>query len=160
MTTFLLFLHVAAAVLLIGPVTVAVSAFPKAAQNAQSGSEEAVGRASFLHSMSTKYGLISLLVPLLGGGLLAFDWETHKSNYWMHTAIVLSVLAWVFLFAMVIPQQRKMMGTIGALPAADADPSDVTNNFEKSKAKATAGAGIFNLLWMLTLILMFLPTPV
>ena len=84
MTTFLLFLHVAAAVLLIGPVTVAVSAFPKAAQNAQSGSEEAVGRASFLHSMSTKYGLISLLVPLLGGGLLAFDWETHKSNYWMH----------------------------------------------------------------------------
>ena len=53
MTTFLLFLHVAAAVLLIGPVTVAVSAFPKAAQKAESGSEEAVGRASFLHSLST-----------------------------------------------------------------------------------------------------------
>ena len=72
---------------------------------------------------------------------------------------MLSVIAWAILLAMVIPQQRKMMGTIGALPAADADPSDVTNNFEKSKAKATAGAGIFNLLWMLTLILMFLPTP-
>ncbi len=159
MTTFLLFLHVAAAVLLIGPVTVAVSAFPKAAQNAQSGSEEAVGRASFLHSMSTKYGLISLLVPLLGGGLLAFDWETHKSNYWMHTAIVLSVLAWVFLFAMVIQQQRKMMGSLGALHPADADPRDIATNFDSARVKAAAGGGIFCLLWFVTLILMFLPAP-
>ncbi|MDK8626516.1 hypothetical protein SAMN05444817_11820 [Corynebacterium appendicis CIP 107643] len=159
MTTFLLFLHVAAAVLLIGPVTVAVSAFPKAAQNAQSGSEEAVGRASFLHSMSTKYGLISLLVPLLGGGLLAFDWETHKSNYWMHTAIVLSVLAWVFLFAMVIPQQRKMMGSLGALHPADADPRDIATDFDSARVKAAAGGGIFCLLWFVTLILMFLPAP-
>ncbi|MBP3948979.1 DUF2269 domain-containing protein [Corynebacterium sp. Marseille-P3884] len=159
MTTFLLFLHVTAAVLLIGPVTVAVSAFPKAAQKAESGSEEAVGRASFLHSLSTKYGLISLLVPLLGGGLLAFDWETHKSNYWMHTAIVLSVLAWVFLFAMVIPQQRKMMGSLGALHPADADPRDIATNFDSARVKAAAGGGIFSLLWFLTLILMFLPTP-
>lgn len=159
MTTFLLFLHVAAAVLLIGPVTVAVSAFPKAAQNAQSGSEEAVGRASFLHSMSTKYGLISLLVPLLGGGLLAFDWEAHKSNYWMHTAIVLSVLAWVFLFAMVIPQQRKMMGSLGALHPADADPRDIATDFDSARVKAAAGGGIFCLLWFVTLILMFLPAP-
>ena len=159
MTTFLLFLHVAAAVLLIGPVTVAVSAFPKAAQNAQSGSEEAVGRASFLHSMSTKYGLISLLVPLLGGGLLAFDWETHKSNYWMHTAIVLSVLAWVFLFAMVIPQQRKMMGSLGALHPADADPRDIATDFDSARVKAAAGGGIFCLLWFVTLILMFPPAP-
>ena len=72
---------------------------------------------------------------------------------------MLSVIAWAILLGMVIPQQRKMMGTLGALPAADADPADQTTNFEKSKAKATAGAGIFNLLWMLTLILMFLPTP-
>lgn len=160
MTTFLLFLHVAAAVLLIGPVTVAVSAFPKAAKNAQSGSEEAVGRAAFLHSMSTKYGLISLLVPLLGAGLLAFNWETHKSNYWMHTAIVLSVIAWAFLFAMVIPQQRKMMGSLGALHPADADPSDIATDFDSARVKAAAGGGIFSLLWFLTLILMFLPTPV
>ena len=103
--------------------------------------------------------MLSLLVPLLGAVVLAFDWDTYKSNYWFHTAIVLSVIAWAILLAMVIPQQRKMMGSLGALPAADADPSDVTGNFEKSKAKATAGAGIFNLLWLLTLILMFLPSP-
>ena len=146
MTTFLIFLHVAAAILLLGPVVVSTSMFPRQVAESRAGGEEA-------------YGMLSLLVPLLGGAVLAFDWEAYKSNYWFHTAIVLSVIAWAILLAMVIPQQRKMMGTLGALPAADADPADQTTNFEKSKAKATAGAGIFNLLWMLTLILMFLPTP-
>ena len=159
MNTFLIFLHVAAAILLLGPVVVATSMFPRQAAEAQAGGEEATGRASVLHRITKTYGMLSLLVPLLGGAVLAFDWDTYKSNYWFHTAIVLSVIAWAILLGMVIPQQRKMMGTLGALPAADADPADQTTNFEKSKAKATAGAGIFNLLWMLVLILMFLPDP-
>ncbi|WCZ38646.1 hypothetical protein [Corynebacterium jeddahense] len=159
MNTFLIFLHVAAAILLLGPVVVATSMFPRQVAEAQAGGEEATGRASVLHRITKTYGMLSLLVPLLGGAVLAFDWDTYKSNYWFHTAIVLSVIGWAILLAMVIPQQRKMMGTIGALPPAEADPSDVTGKFEKSKAKATAGAGIFNLLWMLVLILMFLPDP-
>lgn len=159
MTTFLIFLHVVAAILLLGPVVVSTSMFPRQVAESRAGGEEATGRASVLYRITKTYGMLSLLVPLLGGCVLAFDWETYKANYWFHTAIVLSVIAWAILLGMVIPQQRKMMGTLGALPAADADPADVTNNFEKSKAKATAGAGIFNLLWMLTLILMFLPTP-
>ena len=160
MTTFLIFLHVVAAILLLGPVVVSTSMFPRQVAESRTGGEEATGRASVLYRITKTYGMLSLLVPLLGGAVLASDWETYKANYWFHTAIVLSVIAWAILLAMVIPQQRKMMGTLGALPAADADPADQTTNFEKSKAKATAGAGIFNLLWMLTLILMFLPTPV
>ena len=159
MTTFLIFLHVAAAILLLGPVVVSTSMFPRQVAESRAGGEEATGRASVLYRITKTYGMLSLLVPLLGGAVLASDWETYKANYWFHTAIVLSVIAWAILLGMVIPQQRKMMGTLGALPAADADPADQTTNFEKSKAKATAGAGIFNLLWMLTLILMFLPTP-
>lgn len=159
MTTFLIFLHVVAAILLLGPVVVSTSMFPRQVAESRAGGEEATGRASVLYRITKTYGMLSLLVPLLGGAVLASDWETYKANYWFHTAIVLSVIAWAILLAMVIPQQRKMMGTLGALPAADADPADQTTNFEKSKAKATAGAGIFNLLWMLTLILMFLPTP-
>ena len=159
MTTFLIFLHVVAAILLLGPVVVSTSMFPRQVAESRAGGEEATGRASVLYRITKTYGMLSLLVPLLGGAVLASDWETYKANYWFHTAIVLSVIAWAILLGMVIPQQRKMMGTLGALPAADADPADQTTNFEKSKAKATAGAGIFNLLWMLTLILMFLPTP-
>jgi len=159
MTTFLIFLHVVAAILLLGPVVVSTSMFPRQVAESRAGGEEATGRASVLYRITKTYGMLSLLVPLLGGAVLASDCETYKANYWFLTAIVLSVSAWAILLGMVIPQQRKMMGTLGALPAADADPADQTTNFEKSKAKATAGAGIFNLLWMLTLILMFLPTP-
>ena len=159
MTTFLIFLHVVAAILLLGPVVVSTSMFPRQVAESRAGGEEATGRASVLYRITKTYGMLSLLVPLLGGAVLASDWETYKANYWFHTAIVLSVIAWAILLGMVIPQQRKMMGTLGALPAADADSADQTTNFEKSKAKSTAGAGIFNLLWMLTLILMFLPTP-
>lgn len=159
MITLFTVLHVAAAIIFIGPVVVATSMFPRAAADARVGGEEATGRASVLHRITKTYGMISAIVPLLGAALLGFDWEVHKSNYWLHTAIVLSVIAWAILLFMVIPQQRKMLGSLGALAPADADPSDVTGNFEKSKAKASAGAGIFNLLWVLVLILMYLPAP-
>lgn len=159
MNIFFTILHVAAAIMLLGPVVVASSMFPKTAAEARTGSEEATGRATVLHRITKTYGLLSALVPLLGGVLLALDWEAHHSNYWLHTAIVLSVIAWALLLGMVIPQQRKIMGTLGALSPADADPSDVTGNFEGAKAKAAAGAGIFNLLWVIVLVLMYLPSP-
>ncbi|QYH19906.1 DUF2269 domain-containing protein [Corynebacterium aquatimens] len=159
MITFFTFIHVAAAIILLGPVMVATSMFPAEAVRARQGGEESTGRASVLHRITKTYGLISVLVPLLGGVILAVDWPSYKSNYWLHTAIILSVIAWALLFFMVIPQQRKIMGSLGALDPADADPSDVAGNFEKAKATAAAGAGIFNLLWFLVLILMFLPSP-
>ncbi|MDY5785735.1 DUF2269 domain-containing protein [Corynebacterium sp.] len=159
MTTILIFAHVAAAILLLGPVMVATSMFPSVATAANAGGEEATGRASILHTITSRYGVLSVLVPLLGGAVLAFNWDYFKTNYWLHTAIIVSVIAWAVLFAMVVPQQRKMMGSLGALSPADADPSDRTANFEGSKAKAAAGAGIFNLLWFIALILMFMPHP-
>lgn len=159
MNTFFIFLHVAAAIILLGPVVVATSMFPAEAAKARAGGEESTGRASVLHKITKTYGLLSVLVPLLGGVIMALDWETHKTNYWLHTAIVLAVIAWGILYFMVIPQQRKIMGSLGALDPADADPADVTSNFEKAKAQASAGAGIFNLLWFIVLILMFIPAP-
>lgn len=159
MNTIFIFLHVAAAIILLGPVVVATSMFPSEADKSRIGGEEATGRASVLHRITKTYGMLSALVPLLGGVVMAFDWDLYRSNYWLHTAIILSVIAWAILFFMVIPQQRKMMGSLGALDPADADPADKTGNFEKSKAQAAAGAGIFNLMWFLTLILMFLPNP-
>lgn len=159
MNTFLTFLHVAAAIILLGPVVVATSMFPSEAVKARAGAEESVGRASVLHKITKNYGLLSLLVPLLGGVVMAFDWDLYHTNYWLHTAIILSAIAWGILYFMVIPQQRRIMGSLGALDPADADPADRTANFEKSKAQASAGAGIFNLMWVLVLGLMFLPAP-
>lgn len=159
MVTFFTALHVVAAIILLGPVVVSTSMFPKQAVEARTGGEEATGRASVLHKVTNTYGMLSVLVPLLGGLVMATDWGTYKTNYFLHTAIILSVIAWGLLFFMVIPQQRAIMGSLGALSPAEGDVSDAASNFEKAKAKAAAGAGIFNLLWLLTFILMFLPTP-
>lgn len=160
MTTVFVVLHVAAAILLLGPIMVASSMFPRQAAEARSGSQEAVGRASILQRITSTYGMLSALVPLLGAVVLIFGWEHFKTNYFLHTAIVLAVIAWGILFAMVVPQQRKMMGSLNALEPAEADPSDYTANFEGAKAKATAGAGLFNLLVMIILILMYLPSSI
>mgnify|MGYP006997501672 CR=1 FL=1 len=160
MVTFFTALHVVAAIILLGPVVVSTSMFPKQAAESRNGGEEATGRASVLHKVTTTYGMLSVLVPLLGAVVMASDWGTYKTNYFLHTAIILSVIAWGLLFFLVIPQQRKMMGSLGALSPAEGDASDVAPSFEKAKAAATAGSGIFNLLWLLTFVLMFLPAPV
>ena len=94
MNTFFVFLHVAAAIVLLGPVVVSSSMFPAEASKARAGGEESTGHASVLHKITRNYGLLSLLAPLLGGVVMAMDWEVHKSNYLLHTAIVLSVIAW------------------------------------------------------------------
>ena len=160
MNTVFVLLHVAAAILLLGPVMVAASMFPRQAAEARSGAQESVGRASVLQRLTSTYGMLSALVPLLGAVVLIFGWENYKTNYFLHTAIILALIAWGILFGMVIPQQRKMMGTLNALDPAEADQSDYTSNFEGAKAKATAGAGIFNLLVIITLILMYLPSTI
>lgn len=160
MNTVFVLLHVAAAILLLGPVMVAASMFPRQAAEARSGAQESVGRASVLQRLTSTYGMLSALVPLLGAVVLIFGWDVYKTNYFLHTAIILALIAWGILFFMVIPQQRKMMGTLNALDPAEADQSDYTSNFEGAKAKATAGAGIFNLLVMIILILMYLPSDI
>ena len=86
MNTLFVFLHVAAAIVLLGPVVVATSMFPAEAARAKAGGEEATGRASVLHKISRNYGMLSALVPLLGGVVMAFDWNTYSTNYWLHTA--------------------------------------------------------------------------
>ncbi|QPK83993.1 DUF2269 domain-containing protein [Corynebacterium qintianiae] len=160
MTTVFVVLHVAAAILLLGPVIVATSMFPRQAAEARTGSQEAVGRATVLQRITSTYGMLSALVPLLGAVVLIFGWDHFKTNYFLHTAIILALIAWGILFFMVIPQQRKMMGSLNALDPAEADQADYTSNFESAKAKTTAGAGIFNLLTMIILILMYLPSDI
>lgn len=154
--TILVFLHVAAAILLLGPVMIAVSAFPRQADDARRGDAQAAGRAQLTHRISSSYGLLSALVPLLGAAVLFLGWDSYSTQWQFHLALILGIVAWAVLLAMVIPQQKKMMGSLNLLPASDADPEhDQVKNWEGAKKKATIGAGIFNLLWIILLILMY-----
>ena len=83
---FIVIIHVIAAIVLIGPVMIATSQFPKAAHAAHKGDELARGRAQSLHSITKGYGLWSLIVPLLGFGAL-FTVDGALKNYFIHTGI-------------------------------------------------------------------------
>ena len=156
MTTILIVFHVLAAVLFLGPVTVAISTFQTQAVKAQAGDTRAAGAASVLHKLTNVYGMLAALVPLLGVGIMMTD-----SAYWsdgrFHIAITLAVIAWLILLFILIPRQKKMMGSLGLLDAADHDPeSDVlpAEKFDKSKSQLSMFGGLFSLLWVIMLILM------
>lgn len=165
--TLLLVLHIGTAILLLGPVAVATSLFPRAAADARTAvgpagagnvDERFVGQARLLHRITNTYGAVSGLVPLLGVALLFMQWDVYKSAWNFHASLLLALVAWLILLFVVIPQQRKMMGNLGELDPAEADPEkDYTDDFEKAKKTATIGAGVFNLLWVIVFVFMFIP---
>ncbi len=156
MTTILIILHVLAAVLFIGPATVAVSTFPARAVQARDGEAGAADTARTMYNITTTYGMLSILVPLLGVAIMFTD-----SAYWtmgrFHAAIALAVIAWLVLLVGILPRQRKMMGALGLLEEDEFDPAkDVVADWEKAKSLLTALAGVFALLWVIMLVLMYL----
>lgn len=160
MNTIIVTLHVLTAVLLVGPVAVATSAFAPAFRKAAAGDEGAKGALRFIFRQTRTYGLASLIVP--GLGLVAFlTSATAREHYTFHAAILLAVIAWGLLLAAVIPTQRKGLIKLGALdpsdnPASEKETAAVSQlNADKIPGKAAMLGGIFNLLWIITAILMF-----
>ena len=147
MENILLILHIASAVLFIGPVMVSTSAFGKQALAASAGDARAEGVAANLYGITKVYGWLSALVPVLGIILLVVEWDSLSDSYNFHAALTLGVIAWIVLLALIIPKQKK---TVAALAANDA-----TYNFAKAKSQSAMFGGIFNLLWIITFILMF-----
>ena len=161
MTTIVIALHVLTAILLIGPVAVATSTYAPTFRKAAAGDEGSKGTLRFIFRLTRAYGLASLVVPALG--LVAFLISSAaRENYAFHTAILLAVIAWGFLLAAVIPAQRKGLIKLGALdtsdnPASDKEVAAVEKlSAEKVPGKTAMFGGIFNLLWIVIAILMFI----
>lgn len=160
MTTIVVALHVLTAVLLIGPVAVATSTYAQTFRKAADGDEGSKGTLRFIFRLTRAYGLASLVVPTLG--LIAFLISSAaRENYAFHGAILLSLVAWGLLLAAVIPAQRKGLIKLSALdpsdnPASDKEVAAVKEmSTEKIPGKAAMLGGIFNLLWIVIAILMF-----
>jgi hypothetical protein len=127
-TKLLLSLHVLAAIIAIGPVTVAASMFP--AVERRSGADE---RLRLLHRICRVYGLVGVAVPVFGlatAGSLGVLGDT-----WLLTSIALTVTAALILGLVIIPGQARALtgGTAGRLGMA---------------------TGVFNLLWATVTVLM------
>ncbi len=142
MTEFLLSVQVLAAIVFIGPVTVAVSLFPRYAREAAgSGPPGALAAVHLLHRITRVYAVLALVVPVFGiSTALALDVLTDA---WLLVSMALTATAGLLLALVVLPRQAAVRA---GLDAGSSGAVDV-------RALAM-GAGVFNLLWATVVVLM------
>lgn len=136
----LLSLHVLAAILTIGPVTVAASMFPRHAK-ALDGADPATASPTVatLHRVSRVYAVLGIAVPVLGVGVAAQ--LGILGDAWLITSIALTALAAAILVLRILPDQQAVL-------AAAPEP-DLT------RARALSmTTGTFALLWTIVVVLM------
>jgi hypothetical protein len=109
-TKLLLSLHVLAAIIAIGPVTVAASMFPAVARGSGAGS-----RLHLLHRICRVYGVVGVAVPVFG--LATASSLGVLGDAWLLTSIALTVAAALILGLLIIPGQARALagGTAGRL---------------------------------------------
>lgn len=149
MTKFLLAVHVLAAIIAIGPVTVAASMFPPAARRALAAPDDAAALATVrtLHRICRVYAVIAVVVPVFG---LATANSLHVlGSPWLLTSIALTVAAAAVLAALVLPRQSSVLAAL-----------DGTDGVQEATALRRAAGqlgmytGVFNLLWATVTVLM------
>lgn len=144
MTKILLSLHVLAAIVAIGPVTVAASMFPPAARKAHAATEgEAdLGTVRLLHRVCRVYAKMGLAVPVFGFATAAAMGVLDSG--WLTTSIALTAAAAGILVAFVLPRQDELIDTLGAHKALE----------RSDTVQLAMFTGAFNLLWATVTILM------
>ncbi|MER8160373.1 hypothetical protein [Streptomyces sp. NPDC094472] len=146
MTKILLSLHVLAAIVAIGPVTVAASMFPPAARNAHAATapegEADLGTVRLLHRICRVYARMGLAVPVFGFATAAV--MGVLSSGWLTASIALTAAAAGVLIAFVLPRQDELIDSLGTGKALE----------RTDTAQLAMFTGAFNLLWATVTILM------
>lgn len=147
MTKVMLSLHVLAAIVAVGSITVAASMFPRYVLQA-SGAEDPDGRAAaiagLLHRICRGYAVAGLAVPAFGfatGALLGV-----LTDAWLIASLALTVIAAAILAMAILPGQQRLLASARDV-AVGGDPRPVAT-------RLTMLTGIFNLLWAVVVILM------
>ncbi|MCL3819578.1 hypothetical protein [Aeromicrobium wangtongii] len=140
MESFLLSVHVVAGILFVGPVAVAASLFPRYAPTTGAADGHAVrdaGTARVLHRITRSYGLLALVVPVVGLVLAMVQGRT--SEVWVVVAMVLTAVAGALLALRIAPAQ-----------------SDALDSPDDGSQLRRLGmlAGFFNVLWVVVVVLM------
>jgi hypothetical protein len=97
---FLLVLHIAAAVFLIGPLTFATSVTPRLIRQGEKG----FATLQLMHRTTQMYGLGTLLVGVLGLGLVRG--KITFNQFWVSASLTLFVVAMVLIFVIIERDQR------------------------------------------------------
>jgi uncharacterized membrane protein len=136
-TKFLLVVHVLAAIVAVGPVTVAASMFPPAARRALAAPDDegAAGALGLLHRVCRVYALVGVAVPVFG--FATASEMGVLGSAWLIASIVLTALAAVVLAALVLPAQSALVEGRGT-----------------DTVRLAMLTGVFNLLWAAVTVLM------
>jgi hypothetical protein len=145
MSKILLSAHVLAAVLTIGPVTVAASMFPRFARTARAEPDSGSARAvlAVLYRICRVYAAVAVFVPAFGLATAAS--LGVLTDPWVVSSVALTVTAAVLLVVRILPAQRRIV----------AEPFKSTESApDRSLAQLGATAGVFALLWVAVTVLM------
>ncbi|WP_030178464.1 DUF2269 family protein [Streptomyces sp. NRRL S-813] len=151
MTKLLLSLHVLAAIVAVGPVTVAASMFPATLRRALSDSSDGDAPTTLrtLHRICRVYAGIGIAVPLFG--LATASSLGVLGDAWLITSIVLTAAAAGVLALLILPAQDRALAETGS--SASPSSSARTPLAQRPLAMLT---GIFNLLWATVTVLMII----
>ncbi|MET7454208.1 hypothetical protein ABZT03_20435 [Streptomyces sp. NPDC005574] len=174
MTKFLLAVHVLAAIVAIGPVTVAASMFPPSARRALAAPDDpgAVGTVLLLHRICRVYAAVGVVVPVFG-------FATASSmgvlgDAWLIVSIALTALAALVLAALVLPRQEAIadrfapgdgetgtattatMATTAATTSTSAATMPNTPSTRQATVQLAMFTGLFNMLWATVTVLMII----
>ncbi|MGW7686335.1 hypothetical protein ACWGID_36665 [Kribbella sp. NPDC054772] len=145
MNKFFLTVHILAAILCVGPVTIAASMFPPIARRVLTAETPDAGGLEVLHRITRVYAWASLAVPVFGFAVAGGMQVTGEA--WVIVSIVLTLAAALVLAFLVVPAQSSVLAVAGG----DAEARGAV----VSKAKMLSmTSGIFSLLWLVVLVLM------
>ncbi|MCZ2821676.1 hypothetical protein O2V63_15125 [Modestobacter sp. VKM Ac-2977] len=162
MAGFLLSVHVVAAIVFVGSVTVAVSLFPRYARLAleEETAAPALPAVHLLHRISRVYAVLALAVPVFGiavGSALGVLGEP-----WVLVSMALTLAAGLLLGGVVLPRQRQLLqlaeGGPAPTSAAAALVAPTTRQADAAVLvrRLAMASGTFNLLWAVVVVLMIL----
>lgn len=145
MTKFLLAVHVLAAIVAIGPVTVAASMFPPAARKALAEPRDGQARSTvqLLHRICQVYAVVGVVVPVFG--FATAQAMGVLGDTWLIVSIALTAVAAVVLAALVLPRQTAI---------AEGIWHDTGTVGPRATVRLAMFTGVFNLLWAAVTILM------
>ncbi|MGW2409182.1 DUF2269 family protein [Streptomyces sp. NPDC001739] len=153
MTKLLLSLHVLAAIVAVGPVTVAASMFPATLRRALGDcDDDARTTLRTLHRICRVYAGLGIAVPLFG-------FATASSlgvlgDAWLIISILLTAAAAGVLALLILPAQDRALAetTTSASPSPAPSPAPASS----IPGRIAMLTGIFNLLWATVTVLMII----
>ncbi|MFC8077740.1 hypothetical protein ACFUN8_19635 [Streptomyces sp. NPDC057307] len=143
MTKLLLSIHVLASILVVGPIAVAASLFPRYARKAAEEDGGSAGAVALLHRICSAYAIVGVAVPVFG--IATGKQLGVLTDAWLITSMVLTTIAAAILALAILPGQERVI---------EASAAGEVTDIGRSAARLAGLTGVFNLLWAVVVVLM------